>query len=135
MKVLDASVIVKWYKDERESDKALGIRDGFVNGNYDLAEPDLILYELANTIRFSEGSEENDIKDVLENFSAMGLEIIVPTITLLKNAAATSYKFQISIYDAVYVALAKSLDAEFVTADKRLYQKVKGTKGIIIKEL
>ena len=46
--VLDTSVIMKWYKEEEDSDKALEIRDKCIRGEIQLSAPDLVLYEMVN---------------------------------------------------------------------------------------
>lgn len=53
------------------------------------------------------------------------MEIIIPTKGLLKESARISYEKDTTIYDAIYIALAKETDYNFITSDKRLYEKVK----------
>jgi predicted nucleic acid-binding protein len=130
MNVLDASVVVKWYKDESGSDVALRLKDGYVSGDFDIVVPDLIIYELANCIRFSSGSDEYDVVDVVGNFTELGIDIVVPTLYLLDGAANLSYKYNVTIYDAVYLALAKAVGAELITADKKFYERVKAERGV-----
>ena len=52
-----------------------------------------------------------------------GLEEFLAGITL-------SRRYRITLYDAAYISLAKRLKCPFVTADKRLYEKVKELKGV-----
>ena len=56
------------------------------------------------------------------------MEIIVPTESLIKESAVISFEKDISIYDAIYVALAKETGYNFITADKKLYQNIKELK-------
>ena len=42
-KVVDASVVVKWFADEEGSDRALKLRDGHIGGELSLVAPELIL--------------------------------------------------------------------------------------------
>lgn len=51
--VLDASVILKWYKEEENSDKTLEIRDKCIRGEIQISAPHLVLYEMANALRYS----------------------------------------------------------------------------------
>jgi len=44
-------------------------------------------------------------------------------------AAETS--FEISGYDAAYVALAKTLEADLWTGDRRLFEKVRGRSELV----
>ena len=129
MKVLDASVVAKWYKEESGSDAALKLKDEFVSGNIDIIVPDLIVYELANCIRFSPGSDEKDIIDIIENFTDLGIDIVVPSLHLLESASKLSFKNNVTVYDAAYLALAKAVGAEFITADKKFYERIKEERG------
>jgi len=56
------------------------------------------------------------------------MEIIVPTENLFKESAIISFEREISMYDTIYVALAKETGYNFVTADQKLYQKIKELK-------
>ena len=51
-KVVDASVVVKWFSDEEGSDRALKLRDGHIGGELSLVAPELILYEVTNALRY-----------------------------------------------------------------------------------
>ncbi|HLB25796.1 MAG TPA: type II toxin-antitoxin system VapC family toxin [Nitrospirota bacterium] len=130
MKVLDASVVAKWYKEESGSKDALQLKDSYVSGDFDITVPDLIIYELANCIRFSPGSDDKDVTDVVENFTDIGIDIVVPTLYLLDSASKFSFKYNITIYDAVYLALAKAVNAELITADKKCYERIKEETGV-----
>ena len=50
MIVVDASVAVKWFLDERGSAEAKGLRRQFQRGDTELAAPDLLIYEVANAV-------------------------------------------------------------------------------------
>lgn len=39
--VLDASVVIKWFSNEEDSEKAINIRDKFANGDILIVCPDL----------------------------------------------------------------------------------------------
>ena len=51
--VVDASVAVKWFNPEPFRDKALKIRESFVEGKIQLEAPALLLYELGNVLRYN----------------------------------------------------------------------------------
>ena len=51
--VLDASVIVKWFNREEDTEKALELKEQYENGSIDLAEPELLAYELGNSLRYN----------------------------------------------------------------------------------
>ncbi len=129
MYVLDASVIAKWFLEEEYSDLALSIRKRFVDGDVDLAVPDLILYELANTLRYK-GFNASDVKKAVRTLFWMKLRIITPTRDVIEAAVDLAFKYDISFYDSYYLALADALGYTLITVDTKLYNKIK-TSGII----
>ena len=124
MLVVDASVVVKWYCKEEDTDKALHIRDEYISGIIKISLPDLVILELANTIRYKKNSTAEDVEDVLNNFVKLRFDIIVPTIELTKKANRLSFKHNITVYDAIYLALAEELGYDFITADEKMYRKI-----------
>lgn len=135
MLVVDTSVMVKWYCVEEDTDKALLIRDEYVRGKTKITSPDLVILELANAIRYKENSTTEDVDTVLSNFVRLNLDIIVPTIELVKRASRLSFEYNTTIYDALYLALAEELSYDFITADEKLYRKVHGLSFVrLLKE-
>ena len=122
--VLDASVILKWYKEEEDSDKALEIRDKFIRGEIQISVPDLVLYEMANALRYSQQCTADDIARVIDNFSKFKIDIVVPTTNLIKKAGDMAMEYDITVYDGVYLALAEDLAFSLVTADLKFYRKI-----------
>lgn len=130
MYVLDASVIIKWYSEEEFSDKALEIRDNFFKGKYELALPDLAIYEVSNALRFNPNFNEEDVIEAVDSLFDIGISIIVPTSKVVKSSVDIAFKHNITVYDAYYVALANEIGFTLVTADSKLHQKIKNMKFI-----
>lgn len=130
MYVLDASVIIKWFSEEEYTDTAIEIRNKFFKGTYELAAPDLILYEVSNALRFNPKFDEEDVIEAVNSLFDMGINIIVPTPRVVKSSITMAFKYNITIYDAFYAALAGEIGFTFVTADSKLYQKIKDLKFV-----
>lgn len=128
--VLDTSIVLKWYKEEEYTEIALKIKKDFVEGLNEIIVPDLVLYEMANVLRFTDGFNERLIKKSLESFIDLGVDIVIPTIEMISLATKLSYKYKITVYDAIFIALSKIINGIFVTADKKLYEKVKELKFV-----
>jgi predicted nucleic acid-binding protein len=128
--VLDTSIVLKWYKEEEYTEIALKIKKDFVEGLNEIIVPDLVLYEMANVLRFTDGFNERLIKKSLESFIDLGVDIVIPTIEMISLATKLSYKYKITVYDAIFIALSKIINGIFVTADKKLYEKVKKLKFV-----
>ncbi len=122
--VLDASVVVKWYVKEEMRDIALKLRNHFVSELIDLEAPSLILYELGNALRHHPGSTATDCAEAVRQLQNIGLIFHEPNDNLIDEAAALTYKENITFYDAVYLALAKILGTKLVTADASLIDQL-----------
>jgi predicted nucleic acid-binding protein len=130
MIVLDASVIVKWFSEEEYTDKALEIRERIRMGEESVIVPDLLLYELANAMRYNPSLDANDVRDALASIFDMDMNIITPVPEIINSAIMLAFEYNISIYDAFYIALAKETELTFFTADRRLYNRVRSLNFI-----
>jgi len=134
--VIDASVVLKWYlSDEEHGEKALDILDGHVSDHFSLHAPALLEFEVANGLTIAKRRARvgnNDVLKAMDGFTGLGIELY-PLLPLFRKVLDYSDKYNISAYDAAYVALANDLKCNVVTADKRLFnstQKLKLVKWI-----
>ena len=122
--VIDASVAAKWYVSEEDRDKALEIRRDYVEGKIDLASPALILYEVFNALRYHPGLQPSDIARYLDSLQDMQMDLRLPSEDTNRVAAKLAVKEGISGYDAHYIALAQTMQAELITSDTKLMDKL-----------
>ena len=127
--VVDASLVVKWFIPEPYSDKAMSLLVNFRNKSLDLTAPDHIVIEVGSALwkRSALRSEisESEAADSHSDFLALGLEFH-STPPLVTAALALAARERHSPYDLVYVVLAGQLGCEFITADRRLVNKLGG---------
>ncbi len=123
--ILDASVIVKWFTKEEGREKALKYRDMFLNDEIEIVVPDLILYEIGNALRYNPSFNNEDVKSAIRSLVDLGIDIIIPTTEILDTAINLAFKYNITLYDSAYLALAEILNNTLITADKNLYEKTK----------
>lgn len=126
--VLDASVVIKWFSEEEYTVRALKLRDDFSKGDIELVVPDLILYEVSNALRYNPDFDETDVADAVGTLFDIGISIIVPNREVINSALNLAYEHKITVYDAYYVALAKEINYKLITADRKLYLKIKDLK-------
>jgi predicted nucleic acid-binding protein len=124
MSILDASVVLKWFIPEKDFEKADIIRTEYLQGIRSIIVPDLLLYEISNSLRYHPEFTSQEIKDVLKTLLDMEIEIITPTLALMEKAIDISKEQNITCYDATYLALADDLQEEFITADEKLIKKL-----------
>ena len=123
--VLDSSVVIKWFSTEQGTDEALALREKFLKGEIEIVVPDLQLYEIANALRYNPKLGKGEVKSCVESLIDIGIHIIVPTKDVISTAVELAFEYEITLYDAYFVALAKILKFGFVTADERLHRKLK----------
>lgn len=122
--ILDASVIIKWFIDEEGSDKARLYLEKITNKKLRVIIPELLYYEIGN-ILLSKKVKENAIDKIAEYLFLLPLEEKQVDLKSFREVAGNAYRFGISFYDASYITLIKQEKCPFITADKKLYEKVK----------
>lgn len=122
--ILDASVVAKWFLEEEGTKISLQIREKYFQDEFDISVPDLIIYEIANTLRYSDFSSQ-EINKALSSIYSMNLFLMDPSEKMMEKASKIAIEKEITIYDATYVALADQLSSRFITADKPLFTKTK----------
>ena len=123
--VLDASVAAKWFlprSGETHAGEALQLLRDYSAGQVDLTVPDLFWPEIGNILWKAVRIGRISRRTAEEAILALAREEISTAATagLLKDAFAIAVRFDRTVYDAVYVALAVASDAPLLTADERL---------------
>ena len=121
--ILDASVIIKWYYFENESDLEIAnyIHEKVIRDEIIIASPDLMIYEVLNFFIFKLKIPYSKMADMLSELNDI-IFIISTDISIQKKAFEISRKIKNPIYDSVYLALSESLDCPLITADDKLKQ-------------
>ncbi len=123
--VIDASVAVKWFVTEKDSDKALKLRDSYQRGNFELVAPTLIYYEVLNALRFHPHYKLTEAELLNVVAALRGMQIVTETTTeMWFRAFEVSISQNITVYDAVYIGISLVLDTKIVTSDKRLAERL-----------
>jgi len=119
--VLDTSVVVKWFRQgEILAKQALILRDAFLAGETLISVPSLLVYELANVLRYKKDVSTIQVQEAVRSLFEMELRVLPPDEPVLRQAIETSRTCDITLYDGAFVALAITTAATFVTADERL---------------
>lgn len=122
--ILDASVVTKWFVEEKDTDKALEIREKYFQDEFDITVPDLVIYEVANALRYSNFNSE-EINKAISTIYSMNLFIVDPSEKIIDRSSDVAIDNDITIYDATYVALSDYFSSSLITADRTLYDKTK----------
>lgn len=131
--VIDASAALKWqFKDEPHTDSAVNLFLDYKDGKMIFIVPQLFYYEIANAIHIASMRKritEDEGRAVLMDMIEIETSVIDST-ELLKTSYSNAKKYGISVYDAIYLTLAKEQGILLYTGDKRFYNSVKDKKTI-----
>jgi len=123
--LLDTSVIIKWFRQgEVLASQALAVRDAYLDGQIAVSAPSLLVYELANVLRYKKDLTADQVQEAVQSLFDMGLELISPMSAVMRRAVEIACAYETTVYDAVFAALAESLNATFITADERLARRL-----------
>jgi len=123
--VIDASVVIKWFVKEKDRERALMLREKHVKGGTLLSAPCLLAYEVCNALRHNPDFIEEDVKKAVKSLFELHIEFAPPTIDNMNLAVENAFRHGITAYDASYLSLAETENCPFVTADEKLYERLK----------
>lgn len=124
--VVDASVALKWYLPERDTEKAIKL----VNDKTVLLAPSLLWMELGNGIwkNVRLGHADAAVWPPVAANLPLTVDIVESTAKLTTLAFEIAVVAGHPIYDCIYLALAHEADARVVTVDKRFLSAFSGTR-------
>jgi predicted nucleic acid-binding protein len=114
--VLDASVVMKWFRSEgeRHLDAARSLRAEFEAGELLVFAPPLLRLELVNVAGRRWGWAESALLELAVGLEELGFEFVEPD--LVRVAIWTSRG--LTAYDAAYVAVAEKSALRLITDDE-----------------
>ena len=133
--VIDASVVVKWFIEENNSEKALLLRDSFIGGNVELYVPPLLYFEVLNALKYSQLFEPNELEEAGESLENYGFKVITIKNEIRNHMINAAINYDLSIYDASYLGLSIGLEMMFCTADEKIIKKLPPTLKKKVKSL
>jgi predicted nucleic acid-binding protein len=126
--VVDASVGVKWQLDDEEHvDKAEAIKRAFVQRALSLIVPVIFAVEWANALNvaIARGRFPAEAwREALEDLDALQIVVGNPP-GLLLEAWQMARLYGRTVYDGLYLALAKIEHCELVTGDRKPFNAVR----------
>ncbi len=129
--MIDASVAVKWFSEEPGTQSALKLRDEHVDGVRMLTAPDLMLYEVANALRYKPGFSGEKVVRAIADLMDIQVDLIVPSRDLAERASELAYTYGVTVYDSCYLALSELLGVSLYTSDKRFFDNAKASGCMI----
>jgi len=132
--VVDASVAVKWFVDERGSEAARAV----LESGQPIIAPDLIVPECGNTAwkKARQGEISEMHAEALVRALPLSFDRLAAAAPLSSRALQLALRFNHPAYDCFYVALAEEASATLVTDDRKVVDLAKKAGlGKLVKSL
>ncbi|MBI4526573.1 MAG: type II toxin-antitoxin system VapC family toxin [Deltaproteobacteria bacterium] len=125
--VVDTSVLIKWIKtkDEQLLEEARRLLRQVEVKPLDVHVPALLLYEVGNILLLKTDLDAGSLNQAVEDLETLPFIVAPPATPLLKRAARVGKQFNLTFYDASFLALAVELDCPLITADGPLFERTR----------
>lgn len=122
MLLVDTSVVVKWFRDEGESEveSSRALLSAHRRGDVQVVVLDLCCYELGNVLTRSLKEPAVLVKETLALLLHVCGPVVRPAPSWYATAADLAVRHQLSFYDGAWAAAAQALGCPLVTADHAL---------------
>ena len=120
--IIDASVGAKWFVEEEHQEKALYFLERFKKNQCQITVPEIFYAELVNTFLKKVIKKDLTIDHAVEAIDHLMKLSLDPYSDkeLAEVALENAFRFNVSVYDGLYLALAEIYLAPLVTADEEL---------------
>ena len=123
--LLDSSVVIKWFREsEIWREASVFLRQEYLNGRLKIYVPSLLILEIANVLRYKPDLTSFQVQEALRSLYDLQLKIVDLSQEAIIKAIDLAYSWDLTIYDATFVATALNLNIPFITADEKLIQKL-----------
>lgn len=117
-RILDASILVKWFKreDEEHVEAARALVERYEQGKLAICAPPLLFVEMLNIAARRWSWEARRLTTLAEQMDAYAFRIQQPSLVAIARWTARG----LTAYDASYVALAEERRSVVLTADSQI---------------
>ncbi len=135
MIVIDASIAIKWIKDEEENrEAALLLYTNHVSQKETILVPPLFFIEVANSLVTKSSIHLLTLKKELEFLYNAHLNVFEPDKDIIVTTSTMAKEFQTTVYDMLYAVIAKKHKTILLTADEKFKEKTKFSFVKLLKE-
>ncbi|MEE8410204.1 MAG: type II toxin-antitoxin system VapC family toxin [Myxococcota bacterium] len=134
--VLDASVVARWWLEDVRTETTAAASEflrALEVGEFQIHVPDLVFPAVSNAFwkatKFA-GWSPDEARNATRDLVALGLTTH-PTIGLAESAMELGITYEISVYDATYIALGQHLEIPVYSADSKLLRKLDGRLALV----
>ncbi len=117
--VIDACVLVKLFAKEIDTSRATDLMKEHIEGHTLLIIPEIAFAEVLNALKYKGVSLEH-LREANKALWQFQLSVAKIHPSLLEMAIVLAWKYDFTVYDAIYVALSDLHDTVLITADEEL---------------
>lgn len=121
--VADASVLVKWFLKEEDSEAAMRLRASHVSLETKIVVPSLARYEVLNALRYSGRFGTLELVRASRQLEEFGLVEVSPDRVVWEGALNISADCGLTVYDSCYVSLGRENHLLVYTADEKMLER------------
>lgn len=128
--VIDASVLIKFYVPEILSDRAQEVMSWVADGKLLLLAPDLLYPETGNILWKKQRLHEltpDEVEEIVDAITSLPIKI-EHSRQIMPLSVSIALHSGITVYDAMYVAVAGIYETRMITADRRLVGALEKTE-------
>jgi predicted nucleic acid-binding protein len=122
---VDTSVAFKWFAPAEEPglDEALGLLRAHRGNEIAMLAPSIMRVEVVNALRYS-GCGVEDLSGAIEDLTRFHIEFVEADDDVLSAAGQLALDHGLSVYDALFLAVAIERDGVLVTADRKAFGRL-----------
>jgi predicted nucleic acid-binding protein len=123
--LLDSSVVLKWFQQsEVLYEKAVRVRQAYLEGRIQLCLTDILFYEVSNVLRYKPDLNTVIVQKAMDSLFEMRLPMERLSADRLARSIEVAFEYQVTLYDATFVAIAESANLDLLTADLKLFDQL-----------
>lgn len=134
--ILDASVAVKWFfETEVLHDKALEVLNLITEETNQFVVHDFFFIEFSAVVLRKSLFDSKFTKDSFRALKALDI-ITIPIDNKIHNEGISiATKYQLQLYDALYLTVAKTVNGRWLTADKKATRNLVAKDFLLLEEI
>ena len=115
-RIIDASIVLKFFREEEGTAEALALRAACERGEVHVVVPHLLGAEVLNTAARKWGWSGDALDELAATLDSLPFRVEDPALPRVARWVAAG----LTAYDATYVALAETVGCRVVTTDRQM---------------
>lgn len=134
--VLDTSVVVQWFQQANElhPKQAQKIFNDSESGKIDILIPNLLLVELLNALLVGKRTSIEEAQLAVRRIYGGIGTIVEVSLPVLGHTSLLMKQFNITSYDAYFLALAQVEDCKLISDDRKAHGQIKDGTVIMLED-